>query len=161
MKFMMNGAVTIGTLDGANVEILEAVGDENFFLFGLNVDEVDSVRHGYAPSSFIAADSRLQNIFDAFDSGLFDGGEAEVIRSVIDAARSSDDPWLTIADLAAYLDAQLDVEGAWSDEALWTQISILNTASSARFSTDRTMRDYNRDIWKLEPIVPTSQITTG
>ena len=161
MKFMMNGAVTIGTLDGANVEILDAVGDENFFLFGLNVDEVDAVRHGYAPSSFIAADSRLQNIFDAFDSGLFDGGEAEVIRSVIDAARSSDDPWLTIADLAAYLDAQLDVEGAWSDEALWTQISILNTASSARFSTDRTMRDYNRDIWKLEAIVPTSQITTG
>ncbi len=152
MKFMMNGAVTVGTLDGANVEILEAVGDDNFFLFGLSVDEVDSVRNGYAPSTFIAADSRLQKIFDAFDSGLFDGGEAEVIRSVIDAARSSDDPWLTVADLASYLDAQLDVENAWSDEALWTQMSILNTANSARFSTDRTMRDYNRDIWKLESI---------
>lgn len=152
MKFMMNGAVTVGTLDGANVEILEAVGEDNFFLFGLTVDEVDAVRNGYAPSTFIAADSRLQKIFDAFDSGLFDGGEAEVVRSVIDAARSSDDPWLTVADLASYLDAQLDVENAWSDEALWTQMSILNTANSARFSTDRTMRDYNRDIWKLESI---------
>lgn len=152
MKFMMNGAVTVGTLDGANVEILEAVGDDNFFLFGLSVDEVDAVRSGYAPSTFIAADSRLQKIFDAFDSGLFDGGEAEVIRSVIDAARSSDDPWLTVADLASYLDAQLDVENAWADEALWTQMSILNTANSARFSTDRTMRDYNRDIWKLQSI---------
>lgn len=155
MKFMMNGAVTVGTLDGANVEILEAVGEENFFLFGLTVDEIDAVRNGYAPSTYIAADPRLQKIFDAFDSGLFDGGEAEVIRSVIDAARSSDDPWLTVADLASYLDAQLDVEGAWSDESLWTQMSILNTANSARFSTDRTMRDYNEDIWKLEPITST------
>lgn len=152
MKFMMNGAVTIGTLDGANVEILDAVGGENFFLFGLTVDEVDSVRNGYAPSSYVAADPRLTRIFEAFDSGLFDGCEAEVIRSVIDAARSPDDPWLTVADLAPYLDAQAQVESAWTDEAEWTRMSILNTANSARFSTDRTMRDYNREIWKLTPV---------
>jgi len=152
MKFMMNGAVTIGTLDGANVEILEAVGQENFFLFGLNVDEVDDVRSNYSPAKFISADSRLQKIFEAFDSGIFDKGDTEVIRSVVDAARSSDDPWLTVADLASYLDAQLTVEKTWNNPSAWAEMSILNTANSARFSTDRTMQDYNRDIWKLKPL---------
>jgi len=152
MKFMMNGAVTIGTLDGANVEILEAVGHENFFLFGLDVDEVDAVRAHYSPASFIAEDSRLKKIFEAFDAGIFDKGEAEVIRSVIDAARSGDDPWLTVADLGSYLDAQLAVEKTWDNKVEWSKMSILNTANSARFSTDRTMQDYNRDIWKLQPL---------
>ncbi|MFK7861283.1 MAG: glycogen/starch/alpha-glucan phosphorylase [Granulosicoccus sp.] len=152
MKFMMNGALTIGTLDGANVEILEAVGEDNFFRFGLNVDQVAVARHGYAPAKHIAADERLTAIFEAFDSGLFDGQEADLIRSVIDAARSPHDPWLTVADLAAYLDAQSEVCTAWRDRARWQRMSIINTASSARFSTDRTMQDYNRDIWKLTPV---------
>ncbi|MFK7994750.1 MAG: glycogen/starch/alpha-glucan phosphorylase [Granulosicoccus sp.] len=156
MKFMMNGAVTIGTLDGANVEILEAVGDDNFFRFGLTVDEVDVVRQGYAPSTHIASDVRLTAIFEAFDSGLFDGHEADLIRSVIDAARSPHDPWLTVADLAAYLDVQSEVCSAWRDQARWQRMSIINTASSARFSTDRTMQDYNRDIWKLTPMAVSS-----
>lgn len=155
MKFMMNGAITIGTLDGANVEILEAVGDDNFFQFGLNVDEVDEVRAGYTPSTYIAEDIRLNAIFEAFDCGLFDGAEADLIRSVIDAARSPHDPWLTVADLPQYLDAQSEVEKAWLDEPRWCRMSILNTANSARFSTDRTMRDYNRDIWKLDSIAMT------
>ena len=152
MKFMMNGAVTIGTLDGANVEILDAVGDDNFFQFGLNVDEVDDVRKTYSPTTVIGADKRLHSIFTAFDSGLFDGKEAGLIRSVIDAARSPHDPWLTVADLPAYLDSQREVEAAWRDKKRWQCMSILNTANSARFSTDRTMQDYNRDIWKLEPV---------
>lgn len=152
MKFMMNGAITIGTLDGANVEILEAVGDDNFFQFGLTVDEVDDVRAGYSPSAFIAEDSRLQAIFETFDSGLFDGAEADLIRSVIDAARSPHDPWLTVADLPQYLDAQYKVGQAWRDKSRWARMSILNTANSARFSTDRTMRDYNQHIWKLDTI---------
>ncbi len=152
MKFMMNGAVTVGTLDGANVEILEAVGANNFFLFGLTVAEVDAVKQGYAPSSFITSDKRLRRIFDAFDSGLFDGAESDLIRSVIDAARSAHDPWLTVADLPAYLDVQKTVEETWLDESRWTRMSILNTANCAQFSTDRTMHDYNRDIWKLAPI---------
>jgi len=152
MKFMMNGAITIGTLDGANVEILEAVGADNFFQFGLDVEQVDDVRAGYAPSTFIAEDPRLRAIFEAFDSGLFDGAEADLIRSVIDAARSPHDPWLTVADLAPYLDAQHEVGKAWVDKPRWTRMSILNTANSGRFSTDRTMRDYNRDIWKLDTI---------
>ena len=152
MKFMMNGAVTIGTLDGANVEILDAVGADNFFQFGLNVDEVDGVRRSYSPAGFISADKRLKAIFEAFDSGMFDVNEAELVRNVIDAARSSNDPWLTVADLTAYLDAQAEVEAAWRDTARWQRMSINNTARSARFSTDRTMQDYNRDIWKLAPV---------
>lgn len=152
MKFMMNGAITVGTLDGANVEILDAVGADNFFKFGLTVDEVDSVRQNYAPASTIAADKRLSAIFQAFDSGLFDAREADLIRSVIDAARSPHDPWLTVADLPAYLDAQERVEDAWRDSPRWQRMSILNTAHSARFSTDRTMQDYNNDIWKLTPV---------
>lgn len=161
MKFMMNGAVTVGTLDGANVEILEAVGEENFFRFGLTVDEVDAVRQTYQPATHIAADSRLQAIFEALDSGLFDGREPENTRTVIDAARSAHDPWLTVADLAAYLDAQAHVDAAWRDRARWEQMSIINTASSARFSTDRTMQDYNRDIWKLTPMDVGGEVTSA
>ncbi|NND91915.1 MAG: glycogen/starch/alpha-glucan phosphorylase [Granulosicoccus sp.] len=153
MKFMMNGAVTIGTLDGANVEILEAVGEENFFLFGLTVNQVEEARRAYAPSSIIAEDKRLARVFAAFDAGMFDGTESDLIRNVIDAARSAHDPWLTVADLPAYLDAQGELETAWQDKPRWTRMSILNTAHSARFSTDRTMRDYNQDIWHLQPIV--------
>ncbi len=152
MKFMMNGAVTIGTLDGANVEIREAVGEDNFFLFGLTVDQVDECRRNYSPSAIIAADVRLTRLFNAFDSGMFDGSESGLIRNVIDAARSVNDAWLTVADLPAYLDTQALVEDAWEDSAAWTRMSILNTAHSARFSTDRTMRDYNHDIWHLQPM---------
>ncbi|MFK7892028.1 MAG: glycogen/starch/alpha-glucan phosphorylase, partial [Granulosicoccus sp.] len=109
MKFMMNGALTIGTLDGANVEILDAVGADNFFQFGLTVEQVNTARERYSPSAIITSDKRLRRIFDAFDSGLFDGGEADMIRSVIDSARSPHDPWLTVADLPDYLDTQARV----------------------------------------------------
>jgi len=154
MKFMMNGAVTIGTLDGANVEILDAVGSENFFQFGLDVAGAEEMRTRYRPAEIIAADSRVRRIMAAFDSGQFDADAAELIRSVIDAARSPDDPWLTIADLPDYLDAQARVADAWLDQPRWARMSILNTASSAGFSTDRTMREYNSDIWKLEVVTP-------
>ena len=152
MKFMMNGAVTIGTLDGANVEILEAVGEENFFRFGLDVAGAEAMRARYRPGEVIAGDARVRRITAAFDAGRFDSDAADLVRSVIDAARSPHDPWLTIADLPAYLDAQSRVSMAWADKARWTRMSILNSAWSGRFSTDRTMRDYNRDIWKLEPM---------
>ncbi|ASJ72534.1 glycogen/starch/alpha-glucan phosphorylase [Granulosicoccus antarcticus] len=152
MKFMMNGAVTIGTLDGANVEIREAVGEANFFLFGLTVDQVDECRGNYSPADIIAGDERLSRLFAAFDDGMFDEGEPGLIRNVIDAARSAHDSWLTVADLPAYLDAQMQVEAVWENSAEWTRMSILNTAHSSRFSTDRTMRDYNRDIWRLQPM---------
>ncbi len=159
MKFMMNGALTIGTLDGANVEILEAVGAENFFRFGLTVDEVEALRPNYSPSAVIAVESRVKAILDAFAEGMFDCGDPDTIRTAIDAASSGDDPWMTIADLPAYLDAQDSVSEAWADQQLWTRMSILNSANSGRFSTDRTMRDYNEDIWNLSPLGTPPQTT--
>ena len=152
MKFMMNGALTIGTLDGANVEILEAVGADNFFRFGLTVDEVEALRPNYSPSAVIAVENRVKAVLDAFDAGMFDCGDPDMIRHAIDATTSGDDPWMTIADLPAYLDAQEQVSQAWVDQQKWTRMSMLNTANSGRFSTDRTMRDYNRDIWNLSPL---------
>lgn len=152
MKFMMNGALTIGTLDGANVEILEAVGEENFFRFGLTVDEVEALRPNYSPAAVIAVEKRVSAILDAFSNGMFDCGDGEMIHAAINAATSSDDPWMTIADLPSYLDAQDKVSEIWADPALWTRMSMLNTANSGRFSTDRTMRDYNNDIWNLSPL---------
>jgi len=152
MKFMMNGALTIGTLDGANVEILEAVGSDNFFRFGLTVDEVEELRPSYSPTAVIAVESRVKAVMDAFESGMFDCGDADMVRTAINATLSGDDPWMTIADFPAYLDAQDKVSAAWADRKSWTRMAMLNTANSGRFSTDRTMRDYNRDIWNLSPL---------
>ncbi len=156
MKFMMNGALTIGTLDGANVEILEAVGEDNFFRFGLDVDGVEAARAAYDPAAVVAGDTRLGRILDAFDQGAFDPVDdpqgVEAIREAIAAIRNPGDPWMTLADLPSYLDTQHAVDETWNDPAKWTRQSIINTAFSGRFSTDRTMHDYNRDIWRLEPI---------
>ena len=152
MKFMMNGALTVGTLDGANVEILEAVGEEHFFRFGLSVDEVAEARRDYRPDRVVAEDPRVAATLGAFDDGVFDGDARDTVREVIGAILSGQDPWMTVADLPAYLDAQAEVDAAWKDQERWTRSSIVNTAMSGRFSTDRTMRDYNRDIWRLEPL---------
>ncbi len=153
MKFMMNGAVSIGTLDGANVEIREAVGPENFYLFGLTVTQIAELRPGYDPAAVIRADEDLKRVVRLFDSAHFSRFEPGVLEPVIDALRTPDDPWMTAADFRGFVDAQQQVNEAWRDTARWTRMSILNTAASGRFSTDRTMRDYNDDIWRLEPIV--------
>jgi starch phosphorylase len=152
MKFMLNGAVTIGTLDGANVEIREAVGADNFFLFGLHVDEIDALRPSYDPVAMVAADAALARVmklladghFNRFEPGLFDG----LIHGMLDP----NDQWMTIADLRSFIDAQQQAGAAYLDQDRWLRMSILNTASGGRFSTDRTMRDYNREIWRLTPI---------
>jgi len=152
MKLMMNGAVTIGTLDGANVEIREAVGADNFFLFGLTVEEIPEFRRTYDPQAIINADQEFARVmqlltsghFNRFEPGIFDG----LIRSILEPA----DPWLTAADFRSYVDAQQRVAEAYRDTARWTRMSILNSAASGRFSTDRTMHDYNEDIWHLETI---------
>ena len=152
MKFMMNGAVTIGTLDGANVEIREAVGDENFFLFGLTVEEIADMRGRYNPQSFIDADDEFGHVIELLESGHFNRFEPGVFDAVLQSIREPSDPWMTAADFRSFVDAQKRVEEAYRDTENWTRMSILNTASSGRFSTDRTMRDYNDDIWGLEPI---------
>jgi starch phosphorylase len=152
MKFMMNGAVTIGTLDGANVEILEAVGEENFFLFGLTVDEIPAFSENYDPQLIIDIDEDFTRVMRLLDNGHFNRFEPHVLDDVLDAVRNPKDPWMTAADFRPFVDAQELAGQAYQDQQHWTRMSILNSASSGRFSTDRTMRDYNEDIWHLEAI---------
>ena len=152
MKFMMNGAVTIGTLDGANVEIREAVGAENFFLFGLDVQEIEALRGQYDPQGIIAADEDFRRVMRLLECGHFNRFEPGALDAVSQSIREPADIWMTAADFRSYVDAQAAVEAVYKDVDAWTRMSILNSAASGRFSTDRTMRDYNADIWKLEPI---------
>ena len=149
MKFMMNGAITIGTYDGANIEILDAVGEENFFLFGLKANEVEQTRHHYQPQKLIDNDPDLQAVFNLLESGHFNLFEPNIFDEVIASLKSPHDPWLTLADFRSYVDSQQMVAEAYLDRGRWTKMSILNTASSGFFSTDRTIQEYNRDIWKL------------
>ncbi len=154
MKFMMNGAVTIGTLDGANIEIREEVGDENFFLFGLDAAEVKEMRKDYNPTAIIDGDDDLKAVMQLLQSGHFNQFESELFNPIIDSIYNEHDPWLTAADFRSFVDAQERVAEAYRDKERWTRMSILNTANSGKFSTDRTMLDYNADIWKLKPTSP-------
>jgi starch phosphorylase len=150
MKFMMNGAITIGTYDGANIEILDAVGEDNFFLFGLRAEEVEALRPQYQPMSYVENDPDLREVIDLLRSGHFNQCEPGIFDMILDALLSPHDPWMVLADFRSYVDAQERVAKAWQDQAGWTCMSILNTASSGFFSTDRTMREYNAEIWKLK-----------
>jgi starch phosphorylase len=152
MKFMMNGAITIGTLDGANVEIREAVGDENFFLFGMTVDEIRELRGHYDPQAIIEADEDFARVMQLLESGHFNRFEPSIFDPVIQSIREPADLWMTAADFRSFVDAQTAAADAYKDRKRWARMSILNTASSGRFSTDRTIRDYNEDIWKLDPV---------
>ncbi|MCF7971838.1 MAG: glycogen/starch/alpha-glucan phosphorylase [Methylococcaceae bacterium] len=153
MKFMMNGALTIGTLDGANIEIREEVGDDNFFLFGLTEVEVEDLRHHYDPLSIINQDEDLQRVMNLLECGHFNQFEPGIFDDVINSIKSSNDPWMTIADFRSFVDAQKRVEAAYQDKDLWTRMSIINTANSGKFSTDRTIKNYSDEIWKLEPVI--------
>ena len=154
MKFMMNGAITIGTLDGANIEIREEVGNDNFFLFGLTAEEVAEVRGHYNPQAIIAGDDDLSRVMHLLKSGHFNHLEPGIFDAVIEAITHPHDPWLTAADFRSYIDAQQQAAAAYLDQERWVRMSILNTAASGKFSTDRTMQDYNREIWKLHPTAP-------
>ncbi|MGB7931970.1 MAG: glycogen/starch/alpha-glucan phosphorylase [Gammaproteobacteria bacterium] len=154
MKFMMNGAITIGTLDGANIEIMEEVGEENFFLFGLTADQVAETRRDYHPRELIAADKDLNAVMKLLQSGHFNQFERHQFDGILASITSAHDPWLTAADFRSFIDAQERVAAAYRDPERWTRMSILNTAGSGKFSTDRTMLEYNSDIWHLTPIAP-------
>ncbi len=152
MKFMMNGAITIGTLDGANIEIREEVGDDNFFMFGLTSEEVEELRWNYDPHAIISHDDDLQRVMNLLRCGhfnLFDGG---LFDPIINAICSSHDPWMVAADFRSFVDAQKRVATAYQDRERWTRMSIMNTARSGKFSTDRTISDYNEEIWHLKPM---------
>ena len=150
MKFMMNGSITIGTYDGANIEIMEAVGSDNFFLFGLRADEVRDLRNHYAPQRYIDNDNDLAQVMSLLESDHFSAIEPGLFRGIIDGIKSPDDPWMTLADFRSYVEAQHRAEMAWRDQEAWTRMSIRNCAASGGFSTDRTIAEYNRDIWHLK-----------
>lgn len=152
MKFMLNGALTIGTLDGANIEIREEVGAENFFLFGLTAEEVECRRERYDPLALIAADEALGRVMARLEGGCFNAGEPGLFSPVIDSIKASWDPWMTAADFSSYVRAQQAAARAYQDQDGWTRMSILNTAAAGKFSADRTIAEYNRDIWRLAPV---------
>ncbi len=154
MKLMMNGALTIGTLDGANIEIMEEAGKENFFLFGLNETEVEDLRSHYNPQAIIEADSDLKQVLELLTCSHFNQFEPGLFNDIINSLYSPHDPWMTIADFRSFVDTQNKVDIAYQDQKHWTQMSIINCATSGKFSSDRTILDYNRDIWKLTPVNP-------
>jgi starch phosphorylase len=149
MKFMMNGALTIGTLDGANIEIREEVGDDHFFLFGLNAEEVQQRQGNYDPNAIIAGDENLAQVMSLLESGYFNPLEPGLFDDLIGSIRDPNDPWMTAADFTDYVRAQHEAADRYRDRDAWVISSILNTAGSGKFSTDRTMRQYNEEIWKL------------
>jgi starch phosphorylase len=152
MKFMMNGALTIGTLDGANVEIRQEVGAENFFLFGLTAAEVErEQREGYRPRTYVEGNPELRAALDLIGSGHFSRGDREMFRPLLENLLESD-PFLVLADFAEYAAAQARVDEAWRDPERWTRMSIANTARSGKFSSDRAIREYAGGIWNLRTV---------
>jgi len=152
MKFMMNGALTIGTLDGANIEIRDEVGEENFFLFGLDAGQVEAQRKCYDPNAVIAADAGLRQVMKLLECGHFSQFERGIFEPIIQSLRNPYDPWMTIADFRSYVNCQQQVAEAYQDKQHWVKMSIRNSAASGHFSTDRTMQEYNRDIWHMQPV---------
>lgn len=152
MKFSMNGALTIGTLDGANVEIREEVGADNFFLFGLTAEEVSSLqKNGYQPSAYYQGNPELQAVIERIRSGHFSRGDRELFKPLLDSLLFHD-PFLLFADFAPYVEAQRQVDQVYRDQESWTRRSILNVARMGKFSSDRAIREYCRDIWKVKPV---------
>jgi starch phosphorylase len=152
MKFALNGALTIGTLDGANIEIQQAVGAENFFAFGLTAAQVLELKsHGYRPQTYLQQQPELQAVIDLIASGHFSDGDPHLFHPLLDALLSTDH-YLLFADYAAYLEAQAKVSQAFQDPHQWHQKSILNVARMGRFSSDRAVQEYCKKIWQVQPV---------
>jgi starch phosphorylase len=152
MKSMMNGAITIGTLDGANVEIREQVGADNFFLFGLTVDQVCELKSaGYHPRQYYENNPELKQALDTIASGTYSGGDRHLFEPMIDSLLN-DDPFLVLADYQAYVNCQERVSEAFADRERWIRMSIVNTANSGKFSSDRAVREYCEGIWNVVPV---------
>jgi len=152
MKFAMNGALTIGTLDGANIEIRDKVGAENFFLFGKTENEIMKLREtGYEPKKYIEKCNELSEALHLVEMGHFSNGDTELFLPLINSL-SGHDPFFVMADFADYLRAQDEVNKAWENPQEWNRMSLLNTARSGFFSSDRSIREYCQSIWKVEPL---------
>lgn len=156
MKLLANGALTIGTLDGANVEIEEEVGAENIFIFGLTVQQVEALwSKGYNPWDYYHADEELRAVVDWLGSDYWTPGESGAFAAVHDSLLKHGDPFLVFADFRAYCEAQAKVDAAYRDQARWAKAAILNTARVGKFSSDRTIREYAEQIWKLPAVAVT------
>jgi starch phosphorylase len=149
MKFSMNGALTIGTLDGANIEIREEVGADNFFLFGLTAQQVQDLKaSGYNPRDYYHNHPELREVIDLISSGAFSNGDAGLFKPLVDSLLY-EDKYMLMADYQSYLDCQEKVNQIWKNQELWTRMSLLNVARMGKFSSDRAIREYCRDIWKI------------
>lgn len=152
MKLSMNGALTIGTLDGANVEIREVVGEENFFLFGLTAEEVTQKRNeGYDPYTYYKSNKELKLAIDQIASGYFSHLDDKIFKDLVNNLIYHD-PFLVLADYESYVACQDKVSEAFRDKAAWARMSILNTARMGKFSSDRSIREYCDDIWKVKSV---------
>jgi starch phosphorylase len=152
MKFALNGALTVGTLDGANVEIRERVGAENFFLFGLEVEDVDRLYAGnYNPMSYVQADPRLKKAIDLVANGTFSEGDRDVYAPLVSDWLTKD-YFMAMADFTAYMDIQQEIEDTYRDQKAWNRSAILNVANSGYFSSDRSIQDYLDRIWHTAPL---------
>jgi starch phosphorylase len=153
MKLALNGALTIGTLDGANIEIREEVGDDNIFIFGLTVEEVYALRaKGYNPWDYYNHDEELRAVVDWLGSNYFTPQEGAAFSTVHHSLLHGGDPYMVLADFRAYSDCQSRVDAAYRDQEKWARMAILNTARMGKFSSDRTIREYASEIWKLPPV---------
>ncbi len=153
MKFALNGALTIGTLDGANVEILEEVGEENIFIFGKTVEEVEEIRNqGYDPFSYYESDQELKAVVDWLASDFFCPDNGNLIADLTKGLLDWGDPYLVMADYRSYLDAQEKAGRSFQSQANWTEMAIRNVAGSGKFSSDRTISEYAREVWNLSPV---------
>jgi glycogen phosphorylase len=154
MKLALNGALTIGTLDGANIEIRDEVGAENIFIFGLRADEVSELlARGYDPNHFIGAHRGIRRVIDSIASGHFSRGDKDLFRPIVANLLSTRDEYVHLADLQPYIDAQERVDVEYRDRTSWLRKSLLNIARMGKFSSDRTITEYAREIWNVKPAV--------
>ncbi len=159
MKMALNGALTIGTLDGANIEICEEVGDENIFIFGLTTPEVADLRaRGYNPWDYYNGNAELRQALDMIGNGFFSVEESDRYRSLFDNLTKNGDHYLLLADYASYIAAQDRVSALYQDQEEWTRRAILNVANMGKFSSDRTIQEYADKVWKVKPVSPTCQL---
>jgi glycogen phosphorylase len=141
-------------LDGANIEIRDAVGHDNFFLFGLTAEQIERLRaEGYRPCSIYESNPQLREALDSIGSGCFSAGDRELFQPLVDSLLAHDE-YMLLADYQAYVECQQRVSNAYCDQNAWTRMSILNSARVGRFSSDRSIREYCRHIWKVTPILP-------
>ena len=152
MKFSLNGALTIGTLDGANIEIKEEVGDDNIFIFGMTDEQIKKAKGNYNPREVYARDLKLKRVIDLLADGYFSRNEPGLFKPIIDSLLFQGDNFFVLADFSSYIECQKLVSEAYLDYETWTRKSIINVANMGKFSSDRTIEEYAKDIWNLKKV---------